>query len=127
MCGNNKGEFAVRCWKIKVKQNGSMGGVVDKRSPSTSVTRVRFPYSPSREGDEFVVGSRPAPGVFLRVLRISSPPKTLLNPNSIGTLRPTIFMCYPILLRRLITDSPISFHSPLISLTFIISVLLSMI
>ena len=44
---------------------------VDKRSPSHSVTRVRFPYSPSHVG-EFVVGSHVAPCVSLRVLQFSS-------------------------------------------------------
>ena len=48
--------------------------------PPTSVTRVPFPYSSSHLV-EFVVGSLPAPSVFLRILQFSSIHTTQLISN----------------------------------------------
>ena len=59
---------------------------MDKRSPPTSETRVRFPYSPLT-CVEFVVGYRLAPRLFNGFERLSpsTKKKTLLNSNSIWT------------------------------------------
>ena len=69
-------EIQLICFLLSVLDfihytGGSTGGAVDKRSPPTSVTRVRFPSSPIQVG-EYVVGSRLAPRIFLRILRFSS-------------------------------------------------------
>ena len=69
-------------WKHR-KFTGSTDGAVDKRSHPTSVTRVRFPYSPSRVGWVYCwfspcsKGFSPGSPVFLPRQK-----PTLLNSNS---------------------------------------------
>ena len=65
-----------KLWLHRQRENNSTheglstGGTVDKRSPPTSVIRVRFQSSPIQVG-EYVVGSRLALRVLLRDLRFS--------------------------------------------------------
>ena len=87
ICGANRECEACRTNREVWRQGGCTGGAVDKRSPPTSVTRVRFPYSPSYVGWVCCWFSLCSEGFSLGSPVFLPPQKsTLLNSNSIWTL-----------------------------------------